>query len=457
MADHTLSPLDPLSFTSTIPFQSPTGPPVLNATLLGDAQDIPLNMSQYSSIPHSPQSSQVLPTVPSAQALQPSFQLPPPGQLRIAQAILTRGECRRSLPILFYTSHNSAAKYVYPFSRTLIGTVWHTPDQLDACTFHYCHEPDTIRFCARRADLPVEMVHMLVVSLEKHGGGANLDLAKLQTWQNDIKHPKSRYTAGIPCIICGVIHDVCLHDVMHLSGISNGLACHHLGHMCFHEEGDRGNTNSSSHRFGPMTHRPMNTPNPSSSSAPVPSFSQFPPIPNHQPQYQGYATNTFPSQPHSVVPTRPTHPPYRRDDVYQNTQTPSVWRQLDAYDAPPQSVSQQTYTHHNAPRRDNASFMPYYPANEVPRVSPQYNWQPPQYTNNVLQYPNTCDAPAPIPYHNTNAMNGQSPPGYTQPAYQAFGTNDYVKRDNTAPVLYDEVIQPGEELHVDPEIQMTDP
>ena len=54
-------------------------------------------------------------------------------------------------------------------------------------------------------------------------------------------------------------------------------------------------------------------------------------------------------------------------------------------------------------------------------------------------------------------MNGQPPPGYTQPAYHAFGANDYVKRDNTAPVLYDEVIQPGEELHVDPEIQMTDP
>ena len=460
MADHTLSPLDPLSLTSNMPFQSPSGQPVLNATLLGDAQDIPLNTSQHSSVPQSPQSSQALPTVPSAQALQPSFQPPPPGQLRVAQAITTRRDCRRSLPILFYTSHDGNAKYVYPFSRSLIGTVWHTPDQLNACTFHYCHEPDPIRFCARRADLPTEMVHMLVVSLEKNGGGASLDLSKLHTWQSDVKHPESKYTAGIPCTVCGVLHDVCLNDVLHLSGISNGLACHHLGHTCIHEEGDRGNTNSSSHQIGPTTHHTLNAPNPPSHSAFTPSFSQFPSVPSHQPQQQCYAANTSSAQPHFVSSQRPTHLSHRRDNFPQNTQTPSVWRQLDAYDTPPSHNYPQGYPQHQAPTRDNASFMPNYPSNDMQRTPssvPQNTWQTPQHINNYTSFSNACDAPAPIPYNNTNTMGWQQPPGYTQPAYNPIGANNYVKHDNTPSMLHDEIIQPGEDLHVDPDVQLYDP
>ena len=87
------------------------------------------------------------------------------------------GEYKRSIPVLYYTSKDSTHKYVYPFTRSLIGTVWHTPEQLERCEFHHIHEPDAIKFCARRADLPVEMIQQLLVALEQNGGGANLDTA----------------------------------------------------------------------------------------------------------------------------------------------------------------------------------------------------------------------------------------------------------------------------------------
>ena len=118
--------------------------------------------------------------VPSARALQPVFQPPPPGQLLVAQATLTMGGYRRSLPVLYYTSIGGDSKYVYPFTRTLLGTAWHTQEHFDRCEFQFCPEPDSIRFCSRRTDLPAEMVHKLLIALEQNSSGAQLDLTKLQ-------------------------------------------------------------------------------------------------------------------------------------------------------------------------------------------------------------------------------------------------------------------------------------
>ena len=472
MADNSFTPLDPLSFTSTMPFQSPTGPPVLNATMLGDAQDIPLNASQPASSSHSPHSSPPLPVVSSIQAYQPMFQAPPPGQLRIVQATLTQGGHRRSLPVLFYTSLAGNAKYAYPFSRSLIGTVWYSPEHMRACEFHPCLESDPIRFCSRRADLPVEMVHKLLLSLEQSGGGANLNLEKLHVWQNDVKDPNSRVVSGIPCTQCGIINDVRLNDVLHLSGISNGLACHHLGRSCEHEEGERGNTQSTSRQMGraPLPHHTA-SPQPYHSAptpTPTPVFPQSSQTqPYHQPN-QGY------SNPHAPPPDLNTHNHYPTASVYRNdtthlpATTPSVWRHLDTLDIPQSFIPQYPQTYQNMQYRPQAPpTLPHHKTatHPTPSYAPQPSWQPPthfasSYPINTNYQTSPCDVPEHVPQLMPPANNRHPTPAhmqYTQHTPHSFGANDCVKNDLTPSILCDEVIHPGEELHADPDVQMFDP
>ena len=218
-------------------FSSPTGHPHLNATLVGNNNSA--DDSSSSAVPSAMPSTSSTPlnaNVSSSTSSLPTFQPPAPGQLLIAQATITIGEYKRSIPVLYYTSKDSTHKYVYPFTRSLIGTVWHTPEQLERCEFHHIHEPDAIKFCARRADLPVEMIQQLLVALEQNRGGANLDTAKLASWYADLRNPEGRFTTGIPCIQCGLLNHVHLCDVIHLHDISNGIACKHIGKDCVWDE-----------------------------------------------------------------------------------------------------------------------------------------------------------------------------------------------------------------------------
>ena len=436
---------------------------MLNATLLGDAHDVLLNTSRPPTITHSPQSSVAHPTVANAQALQPAFQPPPPGELLVAQATLTRGGYRRSLPVLFYTSTVGNAKYVYPFSRTLIGTVWHTSEQLNACEFHYCNEPDSIRFCARRADLPAEMVQRLLVALEQNGGGAHLDLSKLQAWQADVRHPESRFAAPIPCTICGVINDVRLNDVTHLTGISNGLACHHLGRQCVHEEGDRGHTESTSIQMGPL---PL-TRNPSviNISPPLPVFptSSLPAQAPMQPIVSSPYPNNHANPPGLTTAYPPSTNFGQRNDMYNPTvPTPSVWRQLDAYDMNPSMPPSFTAPQNYAPQQYNPQSVQ--PQNVMPIHQPHNahsEWRHPRHNVNTSGQPtnhfrprrNPCDNPESIPQNFPSANDWQAHTNYnTQCTPYPF--DDNTKRETTSSLLCDEVIHPGEELHGDTDVMM---
>ena len=186
---------DPASQGSAqLSFRSPVAP-VLNATLVGNNADSQNNGGQRASSSSSSSSSFHANTTPrptpanvnigGASALRPVFHPPMPGQLTVAQATLTHDGIRRSIPVFMYTSTTGDHQYVYPVTRALLGTVLYTPEHLARCEFHYCHE-DSMSFCARRADLPTEMVQSILVALETNGGGAQLDLARLQAWQDDL-------------------------------------------------------------------------------------------------------------------------------------------------------------------------------------------------------------------------------------------------------------------------------
>ena len=193
----TNTPSAPATQSITVPsqYQSPVAPLTLNSAMASNTRPTngtpSIGPSLATSLHPSPHST----SLTSAQGLQPSFQPPAPGQLLVVQATLTMGGYRRSIPALYYTSTNGEHHYAYPFSRTLIGTAWHTPEHLNRCEFQYCHESNPIRFCARRADLPPEMVQRLLISLEQNGGGSTLDISKLQAWHSDVRNPEGRISA----------------------------------------------------------------------------------------------------------------------------------------------------------------------------------------------------------------------------------------------------------------------
>ena len=238
------SPGDPASQGSAHPsFRSPLAP-ALNSTLVGnnadDSHDTGLvgSSSSSSSVHTSHRPTPLNANFRNAQALQPPFRPPLPGQLTVAQVMLTHEGIRRSIPVFIYTSLSGNAQYVYPVTRPLLGKVWHTPAQLAQCEFYYCHE-EPIRFCARRADLPPEMIQGILVSLESNGGGAQLDLQRLQIWHDDLRNPQGRITIGVPCTHCGTVNQVRLAELLPLTGISEGVSCAQLGRRCVRDAATR--------------------------------------------------------------------------------------------------------------------------------------------------------------------------------------------------------------------------
>ena len=149
----------------------------------------------------------------------PVFTPPPARGLRVVQATLNIGGIPRSLPVLYYTSPEGRS-LVYPFSRRLIGTVWSTPELINACTFSDVPLPDPFDFCSRRMDLPPEMVHALLAGLEANGGGPVLEEDKLRLWSHDLRDPEGRFYAPLPCTTCGAVNKVRFVELLPLTGIT---------------------------------------------------------------------------------------------------------------------------------------------------------------------------------------------------------------------------------------------
>ena len=178
--------------------------------------------------------------------------------------------------------------------------MWYTPEHLNRCEIQYVYEPDTIKFCARRADLPVEMIQQLLVSLEQNGGSANLDISKLAAWQTDVRNPKGKFSAGIPCMQCGILNNVRLSDVMYLRDISNGITCHHMGKDCIRK--DTGMIPS--HNNGRQ---------------PFPRHQQTPCFPNEPALLQPQSFSTMNTGPY-------THP---QQHMRASFQLPNIWNNSD--------------------------------------------------------------------------------------------------------------------------------
>ena len=164
----------------------------------------------------------------------PVFTPPPARGLRVVQATLNIGGIPRSLPVLYYTSPEGQA-VVYPFSRRLLGTVWKSPELVNACTFSDVVLPDPFDFCSRRMDLPPEMVHALLAGLEANGGGPVLDEDKFREWSRDLRDPEGSFYAPLPCTSCGTVNKVRFAELLPLSGITQGVSCAALGKACRQE------------------------------------------------------------------------------------------------------------------------------------------------------------------------------------------------------------------------------
>ena len=429
-------------------YQSPVSatPLTLNATMVGNNREDDSSLTIVPSA-SSAQSSPHPMSISGAQALQPSFQPPPPGQLLVAQATLTMGGYKRSLPVLYYTSFTGDHKYVYPFTRSLIGTVWHTPEHLNRCEFQYIPETDPMRFCTRRVDLPSEMVHRLLISLEQNGGGPNLDLQKLHQWHEDIRNPHGKFFAGIPCMQCGLLNEVRLCDVMHLTSISNGIVCSQFGRECMKDDPQLlADLNATTNPVPPISNHLVDSSS-LSCPAPVPVIST--PI-----QAQPINTLTSPWMPPSNTPSLGMPPT-------NNMQTNLLTSFMPGHTTPNPSIF-------NTDMQFNGQH-PMHPTTNIPvRSPPQHTptlmdtvpsiWQrmeqwdqntgPPHdsFPSNTRFPQNPSNTQCRLPFQNMTRQN-------TKIGDYNFGVNPTPDPSNV--LLCDEIIQPGEKLHEDPDTRFS--
>ena len=449
-------------------------PLTLNASMVGNNQT---EENPSSSAPSAPQS---LPSTPQNSSstqphpLRPGFQPPAPGQLTVAQATITAGGYRRSVPVLYYTSTNGENKYVYPFTRTLIGTVWYTPEHLNRCEIQHVHEPDTIKFCARRADLPVEMIQQLLVSLEQNGGGANLDTAKLVEWQNDVRNPEGKFSAGIPCMQCGILNNVRLCDVLYLRDISNGMTCHHMGKDCIRE--DVGMIPSHNNCRQPFTRHQQTSYLPNESSLLQPQ--SFPAMNNgpytHQQQHMrssfqlpNWWNNSGPNNdfgyPLRMAPQAAwVDPRLRTNPSASMLPNPPALEHRDltgrqvggAESFQPQQIlhpyaNQRPYHHQQAPSR---------PQETMPKVTQFQSSLPEHRPSATMQQDFVSPQQTPSGFFHDNPFVKNQPPNQNMETMpNRIGVRPHYKPDSSSVMLTDEVIQPGEELHKDTDTPMNDP
>ena len=462
-------------------YLSPTEPPTLNATMVGNNGENEGGVPPITSPISSSQSTPMHLGVANAQALQPPFQPPSPGQLLVAQATRTMGGFRRSMPVLMYSSPNGDAKYVYPFTRTLVGTVWHTSEQMEQCDFQHIHEPDPIRFCSRRADLPAEMVQTLLHSLEHHGGGSRMDPTRLKVWHEDVRHPEGLVAAGVPCMLCGILNEVRLSDVMHLSGISNGMACHHLGKDCIKEDGSimrapRNSSNPSDSRSSAAGNTGLaqshvqvrNHSNHMTRCSPLGSGDVHRERMHEEPRVRPFPQTVRPSQigpPPGLrqleyTPDNLSRQPSLVDGGQYTTMganTPNTWRHVETLGVTPMPNNYLSPHHLQVP--SNCPPTPYLPPEQPIYAPATSSWTNP---NNTIWTPTPAQTFVP-PHVPTKISSWNAAPANSTPVFPykhnqpyATDTQRYIP-SNTPNVgyhapsqpLYDEVIQPGELLHSD--------
>ena len=126
--------------------------------------------------------------------------------------------------------------FVYPFTRTQLGKVWIVDEDVPTTEVQNIRTSTLFEYCARRADLPKEMVEKFAHDMEINGGGSHLDRSRLAAWRLRLYDPKGSVRAGIPCPHCHRVNHVRMADVAGLHNISAGLSCDQLGRSCSRED-----------------------------------------------------------------------------------------------------------------------------------------------------------------------------------------------------------------------------
>ena len=159
----------------------------------------------------------------------PSFQPPPPGEALPGKTTIKIRGVRVAVPILYYTTLQNRP-LIYPLSRDLLGTVWCSTIETAIDITPLVGET-SMSFLSRRMDLPLEVVHQLVLELDR-SCGAEATRHQVTKWQQDLLSPHSSLHFDAPCNRCGQIVKIRMIQLFALTDIAAGITCGQFGQLC---------------------------------------------------------------------------------------------------------------------------------------------------------------------------------------------------------------------------------
>ena len=163
------------------------------------------------------------------------FRPPKLGRTKLVQVTSETSRGTWSIPALCYQSPDGQV-LVYPFTRMQLGKVLIVDVDIPATEVQNIRTSALFEYCARRSDLPKEMVEKFAHDMELNGGGPHLDRTRLAAWRLRLYDPHGDVSAGVPCPHCHRVNHVKLVDIAGIHHISAGLSCDQLGRTCSREE-----------------------------------------------------------------------------------------------------------------------------------------------------------------------------------------------------------------------------
>ena len=163
------------------------------------------------------------------------FRPPKPGRTKLVQITSESARGTWSIPALSYLSPEGQV-LLYPFTRMQLGKVMVVDVDVQPKEVQNIRTAALFEYCARRSDMPKEMVEKLALEMELNGGGPHLDRHRLASWRLRLYDPRGNVSAGVPCPHCHRVNPVRMAEIAGLHNISTGLSCGQLGRSCSREE-----------------------------------------------------------------------------------------------------------------------------------------------------------------------------------------------------------------------------
>ena len=163
------------------------------------------------------------------------FRPPKVGRTKLVQVTSDSPRGTWSIPALSYLAVDGQV-LIYPFTRMQLGKVMIVGVDVQPEEIQNIRTPALFEYCAKRSDLPKEMVEKLAFDMEMNGGGPHLDRTRLADWRLRLYDPHGDVRAGVPCPHCHRVNQVRMAEIAGLHNISSGLFCDQLGKQCARED-----------------------------------------------------------------------------------------------------------------------------------------------------------------------------------------------------------------------------